>query len=57
MDYSPGDSSEKLLQRGRSVYTCDSGEGGAHAIRHIFFAEVSASHVKVTANHKEQTSP
>ena len=57
MDYSPGDSSEKLLQRGRSVYTCDSGEGGAHAIRHIFFAEVSASHVKVTANHKEHTSP
>ena len=38
-------------------YICDFGEGGAHAIRHIFFAEVSASHMKVTANHKEQTSP
>ena len=31
MDYSPGDSSEKLLPRGRSVYICDFGEGGAHA--------------------------
>ena len=33
-------------------YICDFGEGA-----HIFFAEVSASHMKVTANHKEQTSP
>ena len=45
-DYSPGDStsdsSEKLLQRGRGEgqYICDFGEGGAHAMEHIFFAEV-----------------
>ena len=42
-DYSPGDSlldsSEKLLRRGRGEgqYRCDFGEGGAHAIKHIFF--------------------
>ena len=43
--YIPGDSisdsSEKLLQRGRGEgqYLCDFGEGGVHAIQHIFFAE------------------
>ena len=44
-DYSLGDSisdsSEKLLQsgRGEGQYTCDFGERGVHAIKHIFFAE------------------
>ena len=33
------DSSEKLLQRGggEGQYLCDFGEGGVHAIKHIFF--------------------
>ena len=33
------DSSEKLLQRGRGEgqYIVDFGEGGVHAIKHIFF--------------------
>ena len=41
--YSPGDSvsvsSEKVLQRGRveGQYICSFGEGGAHAMKHIFF--------------------
>ena len=55
-DYSLGDSisdsSEKLLQRSRvkGQCICDFGEGGIHAIEHIFLQKVSASH-------KEQTSP
>ena len=46
------DSSEKLLQRGRGEgqYIVDFGEGGVHAIKHIFFFQVSACH-------KEQLSP
>ena len=62
-DYSLGDSisvsSEKLLQRGRreGQYICDFGEGGVHAIEHIFLQKVSASLVKVTASHEEQMSP
>ena len=53
-DYSPkdrtSDSSEKLgVGGGQGQYICDFGEGA-----HIFFAEVSASHMKVTANHEEQ---
>ena len=42
-DCSPGDStsdnSEKLLQRGsgEGQYICDFGEGGVHAMKHIFF--------------------
>ena len=42
-DYRPGDSislsSEKVLQRGRveGQYICNFGEGGVHAIKHIFF--------------------
>ena len=44
-DCSPGDrtsdSSEKLLQRGsgKGQYICDFGEGGVHAIKHIFFCK------------------
>ena len=59
-DYSLGDSisdsSEKLLQsgRGEGQYTCDFGERGVHAIKHIFFAE---GFVRVTASHEEQMSP
>ena len=51
-DYSPGDSisdsSEKLLQRGRGEdqYICDFGEGGIHAVKHIYFLKVSADLVK-----------
>ena len=49
-NYSLGDSislsSEKVLQRGRveGQYICEFGEGGTHAIKHIFFFQVSASH-------------
>ena len=43
-DYSLGDntsdSSEELLRQGEGQYVQDFGEGGVHAIRHIFFAEV-----------------
>ena len=35
---------------GRSVYICDFGEGGVHAIKHIFSQKVATSH-------KEQSSP
>ena len=49
-DCSPGDStldsSEKLLQRGRGEgqYLCAFGEGGVHAIKHVFLQKVSAGH-------------
>ena len=49
---SPGDSisdsSEKVLQRSRvkGQCICDFGEGGIHAIEHIFFQKLSASHEK-----------
>ena len=44
--------------RGEGQYTCDFGEGGVHAIKHICFSQkISASLVKVTASHEEQTSP
>ena len=33
-----------------SQYICDFGEGGMHAIKHIFFLQ------KVSASHDEQTS-
>ena len=40
-DYSLGDntsdSSEELLRQGEGQYVQDFGEGGVHAIRHIFF--------------------
>ena len=61
-DYSPGDSisdsSEKLLQRGmrEGQYICDFCGGGIHAIKH-FLEKVSASPVKITASHEEQTPP
>ena len=42
---------------GEGQYRCDFGEGGAHAIKLIFFAEGSASLMKVSASHQEQTSP
>ena len=49
---SPGDgtsdSSERLLQRGegkRSIYMIF-GEGGIHAVKHIYFLKVSTSLVK-----------
>ena len=37
------DSSEKLLQRGREEgqYTCEFGEGGVHAIKHMFLRSIS----------------
>ena len=50
-NYSPGDctsdSSEKLLQRGKreDQYLWDFGEGGVHAIKHIFL-QVSAGLVR-----------
>ena len=50
--------SEKLLQRGGgkiSQHMCDFGEEGVQ-FKHIFFAGF-ASFTKVTASHKEQTSP
>ena len=49
---STSDSSEKLLQKGRGecLYICDFGKGGIHAIKHIFFQ-------KLYASHKEQVSP
>ena len=49
---STSDSSEKLLQKGREecLYICDFGEGGIHAIKHIFSQ-------KLYASHKEQVSP
>ena len=37
-----------MLQRGREEgqYMCDFGEGGIHAIKHIFFQKLSASHLE-----------
>jgi len=53
------DSSEKLLQRcrGEGQCICDFAEGGVHTIKHIFLQKISASLGKITAPHKEQTSP
>jgi hypothetical protein len=55
---STSDGSEKLLQRGRGdgQYICDFGEGGVHAIRHIFL-QISTSLMRVTASHEGQSSP
>ena len=55
-DYSPkdstSDSSEKLgVGGGQGQYICDFGEGGIHAINHIFF-QVSAILVKLSAIHE-----
>ena len=40
---STSDNSEKLLQSGRGEgggqHICDFGEGGIHAIKHVFFSE------------------
>ena len=62
-DYSPGDSisdsSEKLLQRGRrkiSIYVIWV-KGEYIQSSTYFLQKVSASLVKVTASHEEQTSP
>ena len=41
----------------RKVSTCDFGEVGVHAIKHMFLQTVSACPVKVTGSHQEQTSP
>ena len=51
-DCSPGDStsdsSEKLLQRrGGMASVCDFGEGGLHAVEHIFSQKDSTSLVKL----------
>ena len=63
-DCSQGDStsgsSEKLLQRGgdgggQNIY--DFGERKIHTVKHIFFQKVSASLMKLSASHKEQSSP
>ena len=37
---------------GQGQYICDFGEGGIHAIHHIFF-QVSVSLVKLFARHEE----
>lgn len=39
-----------------SIYIYDFGEGGIHAIEHIFFQKVSASSMKFSASHKKQSS-
>ena len=56
---STSDSSEKLLQTGsgKGQYICDFGEGGIHATKHVFFQKFSASLMKLSASHKEQSSP
>ena len=41
----------------RKVSTCDFGEAGVHAIKHMFLQMLSACLVKVTVSHQEQTSP
>ena len=54
---STSDSSERLLpssRGGQYIYGC--GEGGIHAMKHIFFQKVSASLVKITASHEEHVS-
>ena len=50
--------SEKLLQRGRGEGQDigNFGEGGVHAINHIFSQKVS-NNLKLSASHKEQSSP
>ena len=55
---STSDSSEKLLQRGRVVgqYVCGFGEGGIHAIKHIFFQKISTSLGIISASHEEQST-
>lgn len=50
------DSSEKQ-SRGEGQCIRDFVEGVVHAIKHIFFAEVSAMPLKVTATYEEQMSP
>ena len=56
---STSDSSEKLLQRGsgKGLYICDFGEEGIHATKHMFFQKFSASLMKLSDSHKEQSSP
>ena len=57
---STSDSSEKLLQRGGDgggQNISDLGERKIHTIKHIFFQKVSASLVKLSASHEEQSSP
>ena len=45
---SPSDSSERLLLSGRGgQYMYDCGEGGVHAMKHIFFQKVSTGLLKL----------
>ena len=39
---------------GGGQYICDFGEGGIHAIKHIFSQKVSASFMKLSALHKKR---
>ena len=52
---STSDSSAKLFQRGSGErrYICDFGEGGVHAIEHIFFAESLCWSHEASACHKK----
>ena len=53
------ESSEKLLQRSNEEgeYMHNFGERRIEAIKHIFFQKFSASLMKFSANHEEQSSP
>ena len=42
---------------GGGQHICDCGEGGIHAIKHIFSQKVFASFMKLSALHKKQSSP